>query len=148
VPQSLAKILVHVVFSTKNREPMIACEIRPALHAYIIGILENPRCPSLQTGGTADHVHMLLSLARIWTVADVVEEVKKSFSKWMKQQGIANFFWQGGYGAFSIGESQLRALVSYIGEQEERHRHLSFQEEFRRLLDRYGVAYDERYVWD
>ena len=66
----------------------------------------------------------------------------------MKQQGVASFFWQGGYGAFSIGESQLRALVSYIGEQEEHHRHLSFQEEFRRLLDRYGVAYDERYVWD
>ena len=147
MPQSLAKILVHVVFSTKNREPMIACEIRPALHAYIIGILENLCCPSLQMGGTADHVHSLLSLARTWTVADVVEEVKKSSSKWMKQQGIASFFWQGGYGAFSIGESQLRALVSYIGEQEEHHRHLSFQEEFRRLLDRYGVAYDERYVW-
>jgi hypothetical protein len=66
----------------------------------------------------------------------------------MKQQGVASFFWQGGYGAFSIGESQLQALVSYIGEQEEHHRHLSFQEAFRRLLDRYGVAYDERYVWD
>jgi REP element-mobilizing transposase RayT len=128
VPQSLAKILVHVVFSTKNREPMIAREIRPALHAYIIGILENLSCRSLQTGGTADHVHTLLSLARTCTVADVVEEVKKSSSKWMKQQGIASFFWQGGYGAFSIGESQLRALVSYIGEREEHHRHLTFQE--------------------
>ena len=148
MPQSLAKILVHVVFSTKNREPMIAGEIRPALHAYITGILENLRCPSLQTGDTADHVHTLLSLGRTWTVADVVEEVKKSSSKSMKQQGIASFFWQGGYGAFSIGESQLRALVSYIGEPEEHHRHLSFQEEFRRLLERYGVAYDERYVWD
>jgi putative transposase len=148
VPQSLAKILVHLIFSTKNREPMIAREIGPALHAYITGILENLCCPSLQTGGTADHVHRLLSLARTWTVADVVEEVKKSSSKWMKQQRIASFFWQGGYGAFSIGESQLRALVSYIGEQEEHHRHLSFQEELRRLLDRYGVAYDERYVWD
>jgi putative transposase len=148
VPQSLAKILVHVVFSTKNREHMIAREIRPALHAYIIGILENLRCPSLQTGGTADHIHTLLPLARTCTVADVVAEVKKSSSKWMKQQGSANFFWQGGYAAFSIGESQLPALASYIAEQEEHHRHLSFQEEFRRLLDRYGVAYDERYVWD
>ena len=87
MPQSLAKILVHVVFSTKSREPMIACEIKPALHAYIIGILENLCCPSVQTGGTADHVHTLLSLARTWTVADVVEEVKKSSSKWMKPQG-------------------------------------------------------------
>jgi len=125
---------------------MITREIRPALRAYIIGILEILCCPSLQTGGTADHT--LLSLARTWTVAGVVEEVKKSSSKWMKQQGIGSFFWQGGYGAFSIGESQLRALVSYIGEQEEHHRQLSFQEEFRRLLDRYGVVYDERYVWD
>jgi len=148
VPQSLAKILVHVIFSTKNREPVIPREIQSPLHAYISGILENLRCPSLQTGGTADHVHTLLSLARIRTVADVVEEVKKSSSKWMKQQGVDSFFWQAGYGAFSIGESQLPALIKYIAQQEEHHRHLSFQEEFRRLLEQYGVAYDERYVWD
>jgi putative transposase len=148
VPQSLSKILVHVIFSTKNREPTISPEIRPSLHAYITGILKNLRCPSLQTGGAADHVHVLLSLARTRTVADVVEEVKKSSSKWMKQQGVDSFFWQGGYGAFSIGESQLPALIAYIARQEEHHRHLSFQEEFRRLLDRYGVSYDERYVWD
>jgi putative transposase len=148
VPQSLAKILVHVIFSTKNREPVIPREIRPKLHAYIGGILENLRCPSLQTGGTADHVHTVLSLARTQSVADVVEEVKKSSSKWVKQQGVDSFFWQAGYGAFSIGESQLPALIKYIARQEEHHRHLSFQEEFRRLLLRYGVAYDERYVWD
>ena len=127
---------------------MIATQIRASLHAYITGILENLRCPSLQTGGTADHVHTLLSLARTRTVADVVEEIKKSSSKWMKQQGIVDFSWQGAYGAFSIGESQVRALINYIAEQQEHHRHLSFQEEFRRLLDRYGVSYDERYVWD
>jgi putative transposase len=148
VPQSLAKILVHVIFSTKNREPVIPREIRPKLHAYIGGILENLRCPSLQTGGTADHVHTVLSLARTQSVADVVEEVKKSSSKWVKPQGVDSFFWQAGYGAFSIGESQLPALIKYIARQEEHHRHLSFQEEFRRLLLRYGVAYDERYVWD
>ncbi len=148
MPQSLAKILVHVVFSTKNREPTIRQDIRPALHAYVTGILKNLRCPSLQTGGTADHVHTLLPLARTRTVADVVEEVKKSSSKWMKQQGVDSFFWQAGYGAFSIGESQVLALIRYIGQQEEHHRQLSFQEEFRRLLDRYGIAYDERYIWD
>jgi putative transposase len=148
VPQSLAKILVHVIFSTKNREPVIPREIRPSLHAYIVGILENLRCPSLQTGGTADHIHTLLSLARTQSVADVVEEVKRSSSKWMKQQGVDSFFWQAGYGAFSIGESQLPALIKYIAQQEEHHRHLSFQEEFRRLLNRYAVLYDERYVWD
>jgi putative transposase len=148
VPQSLAKILVHVIFSTKNREPVIPREIRPKLHAYIGGILENLRCPSLQTGGTADHVHVVLSLARTHSLADVVEEVKKSYSKWLKQQGVDSFFWQAGYGAFSIGESQLPALISYVAQQEQHHQHLSFQEEFRRLLQRYGLAYDERYVWD
>jgi putative transposase len=139
---------VHVVFNTKNREPVIPREIRPSLYAYIGGILENLGCPSLQTGGTTDHVHTLLSLARIRTVADVVEEIKKSSSKWMKQQGVDSFFWQAGYGAFSIGESQLPALIKYVAEQEEHHRSLSFQDEFRRLLERYGVSYDERYVWD
>ena len=148
MPQSLAKILVHVIFSTKNREPMISRQVRPSLHAYITGILENLRCPSLQTGGTTDHVHTLLSLARTLTVADVVEEMKKGSSKWMKQQGVEDFFWQAGYGAFSVGASQRRALIAYIAQQEEHHRHLSFQEEFRRLLDRYGVSYEERYVWD
>ena len=147
MPQSLAKILVHVVFSTKNREPVIPREIRPSLYAYVSGILENLGCPSIQTGGTVDHVHTLLSLARIRTVADVVEKIKKSSSKWMKQQGVDSFFWQAGYGAFSTGESQLPAVISYIAEQEEHHRSLSFQDEFRRLLERYGVSYDERYVW-
>lgn len=148
MPQSLAKILVHLIFSTKNREPTIPREIRASLHAYLTGILDNLRCPSLQTGGTADHVHSLVSLGRTQTVADIVEEVKKSSSKWMKQQGIAGFFWQAGYGAFSIGGSQVSAVVRYIAEQEEHHQHVSFQEEFRRFLARYGVAYDERYVWD
>jgi putative transposase len=104
MPQSLAKVLVHLIFSTKYREPTIPLTIRPQLHAYISGILANLHCPSLQTGGAADHVHTLLSLARTQAVADITEEIKKSSSKWMKQQGIAGFFWQGGYGAFSIGE--------------------------------------------
>lgn len=98
------------------------------------------------TGGTADHVHSLVSLARTQTIADVVEEVKKSSSKWMKDQGVATFFWQAGYGAFSIGESQVSAVVRYIARQEKHHQHVSFQEEFRRFLAQYGVAYDERYV--
>ena len=111
MPQSLAKVLVHLIFSTKNREPTIAKEIQASLHAYLTGILDNLRCPSLQTGGTVDHVHSLISLARTQTVADVVEEVKKSPSRWMKEQGVAGFFWQAGYGAFSIGESQVSTLV-------------------------------------
>ncbi len=148
MPQSLAKILVHVIFSTKNREPLIPGDLRPALHAYVTGILKNLQCPSLQTGGTTDHVHTLLSLARTRSVAEVVEEMKKGSSKWMKQQSVRDFYWQAGYGAFSVGESQAAAVIRYIAQQEAHHRRVSFQEELRRFLDRYGVAYDERYVWD
>lgn len=148
MPQSLAKILVHLIFSTKRREPTIPDALRPHLHAYLVGILNNLQCPSLQTGGTADHVHVLFTLARTMTVSDVVEEVKTSSSKWMKAQGAAGFAWQAGYGAFSVSESQIPAVARYIQQQEEHHRRLSFQEEFRRFLEKYRVAYDERYVWD
>ena len=148
MPQSLGKILVHVIFSTKNREPTILPQVRSELHAYVTGILKNVQCPSIQTGGTADHPHTLLLLARTRTIADVIEEMKKSSSAWMKQQGLRSFFWQAGYGAFSIGASQAAAVTRYIARQDEHHRRLSFQDEFRRFLERYGVAYDERYVWD
>ena len=148
VPQSLARIVVHLIFSTKNREPFIHREVRGSLHAYLTGILQNVKCPSLQTGGTADHVHSLFSLARTSTVAEVVEAVKKSSSKWMKQQGVENFSWQAGYGAFSVSESQVRKVVAYISRQEEHHRRQTFQDEFRGFLLRHGVVHDERYVWE
>ncbi|MCK6554650.1 transposase [Candidatus Binatia bacterium] len=146
--QSLAKVLVHLIFCTKNRDPIIPAETRPQLHAYLVGILVNLGCPALQVGGTADHVHALFSLGRTTTVADVVEEARKSSSKWMKRQGVQAFAWQAGYGAFSIGQSQAPALVRYIQQQEQHHRRLTFQDELRRFLDRYGASYDERYVWD
>ena len=146
--QSLAKILVHVIFSTKNRVPMIGPEVRTALHAYLAGTLENLLCPSLRTGGTSDHVHSLLSLSRTRSIAEVVAEMKMSSSKWMKQQGVRGFAWQAGYGAFSVSESQATTVIRYVGRQEEHHRVMSFQEEFRRLLDRCRVPYDERYVWN
>ena len=148
MPQSLAKILVHLIYSTKHREPIIQAPVRPHLHAYLVGILDNLQCPSLQTGGTDDHVHILFSLGRTIPMSDVVEEVKKGSSKWMKTQGVPTFTWQAGYGAFSVGESQAETVVRYIQRQEEHHRRLSFQDEFRRFLQRYHVAYDERYVWD
>ena len=148
MPQSLSKILVHLIFSTKHREPTITDELRPRLHAYLIGILNNLECPSLQTGGTADHVHILFALGRTTTVSDVVEAVKKSSSKWMKTQGVPQFAWQAGYGAFSVGESQAPTVVRYIQRQEEHHRRVPFQDEFRRFLEKYRVVYDERYVWD
>ena len=149
MPQSLSKVLVHLIFSTKHREPLIGPEIRPRLHAYLVGILDNLKSPSLQTGGVADHVHILFALGRTMSQADLVEEVKKSSSKWMKAEGgVPTFSWQAGYGAFSIGESQADAVIRYIQKQEEHHRKLTFQEELRKFLERYKVAYDERYVWD
>ncbi len=149
MPQSLSKILVHLIFSTKHREPVITPEVRPRLHAYMVGILDNLRSPSIQTGGVADHVHILFALGRTISPAEVVEQVKKSSSKWMKADGgEPGFAWQAGYGAFSIGESQAEDVIRYIQGQEEHHRKTTFQDEFRKFLARYKVAYDERYVWD
>ena len=149
MPQSLSKVLVHLIFSTKHREPLIGPDIRPRLHAYIVGILDNLKSPSLQTGGVADHVHILCLLGRTISQAELVEEVKKGSSKWMKAEGGGpGFSWQAGYGAFSIGESQADTVIYYIQKQDEHHRKVTFQDEFRKFLEKYKVAYDERYVWD
>jgi putative transposase len=149
MPQSLSKVLVHLVFSTKHREPTIGPEVRPRLHAYIVGVLENLGCPSIQTGGVEDHVHILCVLGRTITQADLVQEIKTSASRWMKAEGgVPGFAWQSGYGAFSLGESQAAAVRTYVRNQEEHHRKMTFQEEYRKLLERYKLAYDERYVWD
>jgi REP element-mobilizing transposase RayT len=149
MPQSLSKILVHLIFSAKHREPLIAPIIRPRLRACLVGILNNLKSPSLQTGGVSDHVHVLCALSRTISPADLLEEVKKSSSKWMKADGgVPGFSWQVGYGAFSVGESQADAVIRYIQRQEEHHRQVTFQEEFRQFLQRYKVPFDERYVWD
>jgi putative transposase len=149
MPQSLSRVLIHLVFSTKNREPFIATDVRPQLHGYIVGILDHLKSPSIQTGGVGDHVHILFALGRTITQAQIVEEVKKSSSKWMKADGgVPEFSWQAGYGAFSIGESQVETVVRYIQNQEEHHRKVTFQDEYRKFLERYKITYDEKYVWD
>jgi len=150
MPQSLANILVHLVFSTKNRAPLIAPEIEGELYPYLASICRACKSPAHAIGGTDDHVHIALSLARTISVADLLEEVKGSSSKWIKTKGpqYAAFAWQNGYGAFSIGQSQLPALKGYVAKQKEHHRRQTYQEEFREFLKRYQVAYDERYVWD
>jgi putative transposase len=150
MPQSLASILVHLVFSTKHRQPFITPEIEPELHSYMAAILRELESPSLTINGTADHVHVLFRLGRKIALCDVVEEVKKRSSKWIKTKGEAfrTFQWQGGYGAFSIGESGVEDVRRYIARQKEHHRMKSFQDEFRAFLEKYHVEYDERYVWD
>jgi len=150
MPQSLSRILVHLVFSTKNREVVLNAAIQSELHPYLAGTLNGIDCPSLQVGGVEDHVHLFFGLSRTRTVADVVETVKTSSSKWIKTKGaeFGDFRWQSGYGAFSVSQSDADAVVAYIRNQAQHHRKMTFQDEYRRLLERYQVAFDERYVWD
>ena len=151
MPQSLARVVLHVVFSTKDRVPFLKDpEIRAGLHAYMAGILQGIGCEPILIGGVEDHVHILCNLSRTITIAGLVEEAKKSPSKWMKEQGAAftDFYWQGGYGAFSVSQSNVEQVRAYVAAQDEHHRKVSFQDEFRQLLRRYEIEFDERYVWD
>jgi len=148
--QSLSSILVHLIFSTKNREPFITEVIEPELHPYIATILRELKSPSLAINGTCDHVHILFSLGRTINVTNLVEEVKTESSKWIKTKGteFGNFHWQRGYGAFSVGQSQVTAVKRYIARQKIHHQRVTFQDEYRKFLKSYNIAYDERYVWD
>ena len=150
MPQSLSSILVHLVFSTKNREPFITTAIETELHPYVATILREHHSPSLIIDGTADHIHALFALGRTITVADLVEEVKTNSSKWIKTKGaeFKNFHWQKGYGAFSIGQSNVEQLKRYIRNQKQHHRRVTFEDEYRNFLKRYQVKFDERYIWD
>jgi putative transposase len=151
MPQSLAQIYLHVVFSTKCRDPLLTdATLRSELHAYMAGIFRNVDSPTLLVGGTADHVHALCRLSRTRAVADLLREVKRDSSKWIKEKttSLSGFHWQDGYGAFSVSPAHVPVLEKYIAGQEEHHRVESFQDEFRRLLRKYNVQYDERYVWE
>jgi putative transposase len=151
MPQSLAKILVHVVFSTKDRRPFLRDKaIREELHRYQGGILNRLDCPPIIVGGVEDHVHFLCALSRTSSAADMVKEAKRGSSLWLKTMSpdLADFNWQNGYRIFSIGFSQIESVREYIAGQEKHHRRVSFQDEFRRLLGRYAIQFDERYVWD
>jgi len=147
MPQSLARLRVHLIFSTKNREQILRDQIRQPLHAYMATVLQKLECPATLINSVEDHVHILFELARTVSVSQAVEDVKKSSSKWIKTQG-AEFVWQAGYGAFGVSESNVQAVCDYIVNQREHHRQKSFQEEYRAFLERHNVTYDERYVWD
>jgi len=150
MPQSLSYILTHIVFSTKDRAPMLDATVRPALHAYLATVARNVDCECFRVGGVADHVHLAVRLSRTLTMAKLIEELKTSSSKWLKTQSpaLASYAWQRGYGAFSVGPSDLNALLQYIDNQEEHHRTRTFQDEYRAFFTKYGIEYDERYVWD
>lgn len=148
MPQSLARILIHLIFSTKQREGLITPQLEPELHRYMGGILSHLDCMPIQIGGISDHVHVLFALGRTITIADLVKELKTGSSQWAKAKGISNFAWQSGYGAFSVGESMVEDVVQYIRNQHEHHCRRTFQDEYRDFLTRYKVAFDERYLWD
>jgi putative transposase len=151
MPQSLAQIYLHIVFSTKNRRAFLQNpSIRDEAHKYLGGTCNKLECPVLRVGGVADHVHILCRFGRTIHVADLVKELKRDSSQWLKTKAadLAEFYWQSGYGAFSVSPSHVELLRDYIARQEDHHQTESFQEEFRRLLIKYGLEWDERYVWD
>jgi REP element-mobilizing transposase RayT len=148
--QSLAKNLLHLVYSTKNRMLWIPPDVREQLFAYQAGIFKEWDSPALIIGGVEDHVHALFLLSKNHALKKIVEEVKKGSSKWMKSEGTGNadFHWQNGYAAFSVSQSQVPAVKRYVQTQEEHHRKMTFQDELRALMKRHEMEFDERYVWD
>ncbi len=150
MPQSLANVLVHLVFSTKERRPCLDAAVAPRLHAFLAEMTRSCGCECYRVGGTDDHVHLAVRLARTVSLAALVEEIKVASSKWLETQGsdLADFAWQRGYGAFSVAPDGLPALIAYIDGQPAHHRKIGFQTEYRQTLADNAVAYDERWVWE
>ncbi len=149
MPQSLANLLVHLVFSTKERGAWLKDEWRQDLHAYIGGILKRRGSSLLAANSVDDHIHLLFPLPRTVTMADLVKEIKTGSSVWIHENtSFKHFQWQAGYGAFSLSSSHKDAVMDYIAKQREHHQKVSFQDEFRRLLKKNDIPFDERYVWD
>jgi len=150
MPQSLANVVIHLVFSAKDRREYFRSPIRDELHVYLATVARNAGCDGSRVGGAADHVHVAVRLGRTLTIAGLVEELKTSSSKWLKTLSpeLGDFAWQRGYAAFSVAPADYEALVAYIDDQEEHHRKHTFCAEYRSFLKKYGISFDERYVWD
>ena len=148
--QSLVKNYLHIIYSTKHRQPLIHERVQPELFSYLAGICNNLECYPIKIGGYLDHVHVLCMLSKKITLAKFMEELKSHSSKWIKTKGdeLKNFYWQDGYGAFSVNPQDVEIVADYIEAQKEHHSQRSFQDEYRDFLEKYGVNYDERYVWD
>lgn len=149
--QFLARLWTHLIFSTKERYPFLSDpSVRTDMQAYLGTVLRTHDCATLVVGGTADHVHALFALSRNYSIANIVKEVKRTSSSWIKtvDRRHSKFRWQSGYGAFSVSQSHVAQVRSYIMRQEQHHRRKTFQDEFRVFLKKYEIEYDERYVWD
>ncbi len=150
MPQSLFKMLAHIVFSTKNRADLIVPEIENDLFGYMHGIVENNSSKLIIANGTTNHVHLLVSLPKKIDIPELIGDIKRGSSSWIKKQSTRfdDFYWQKGYGAFSIGQSQVEVLTNYIKRQKVHHAKQDFKDEFRALLKKYEIDFDEKYVWD
>lgn len=151
MPQSLVQIYAHIVFSTKNREPFLQDPtFRERTHGYLTGICHGQECPSIQIGGVADHVHILCRLSKNLDVASLIRELKRDSSKWIKENNtdLHHFYWQSGYGVFSVSPAHAPGLTEYIQHQEQHHNQETYQDEVRRLCKKYDMILDERYAWD
>ena len=150
MPQSLSRVYVHITFSTKHRRKLIDDEISEELFKYLGGVCKALECNPVKIGGHRDHIHILCTLSRKITQADLLEEIKKRSSKWIKTKGdkYLNFYWQNGYGIFSVDPDETDGLIAYIENQENHHRKKTFEEEYRAFLRKYNIDFDERYVWD
>ena len=150
MPGTFSNLLLHIVFSTKHREPLITPDIQPRLHQFIGGIVRDEGGKLLEIGGVADHLHLLVSWRTDEAISSLVRNVKARSSAWVHQTFADHraFAWQEGYGVFSVSHSQAPKVAEYIRGQPEHHRAKTFQEEFLELLKRHKIEYDERYVLD
>jgi len=148
--QSLVKNYLHIIFSTKYRQRLISNAVEDELYAYIGGLCKKMDCQPIKIGGYENHVHILCMLSKMMTLIKLMQEVKSASSRWIKtiHPHLQNFYWQDGYGAFSVNPSETEIVIRYISNQKVHHQKLTFQDEYRAYLKKYGVEYDERYVWD
>jgi putative transposase len=150
MPQSFSCMHCHIIFGTKNRDPLLVPDFSPRLFEYIGGTLREQQSVLLAAGGMPDHIHLLVGLYKQTAVADAIRDVKSNSSRWIHQTfaDLTGFAWQAGYGAFAVSYSNIAQVKKYIAEQTEHHRMRSFKEEFIAFLKRHGMEYDEQYIWD
>jgi len=148
--QTLVSLYTHIIFSTKHRADLILSEVENDLFGYIGGIANNNNSKLLAANGTTNHIHLLVSMTKNISLSEFVGDIKRDSSKWIETSGAAyrDFHWQDGYGAFSVGYTQLNDVKKYIANQKTHHAKISFEDEFRYFLKKYDVGYDERYIWD
>ena len=151
MPQSPSRVVVHLIFSTKHRQPWLKdADVRDELYRYTATTLKTLDYTPIKINGVEDHIHLQFGLSRNHAIKKVVSEIKSDSSKWIKTKGneYQDFHWQAGYGIFSVSESKVAEVKRYIEEQQRHHQKMSFQDEFRRICERHGIAIDQRYVWD